>query len=450
VTDAQSYFNIHGMSASAADLFRRLVEAKQAGEPAGLVSVCSAHPLVLEAAMQQALEDGLPLLVESTVNQVNQFGGYTGLQPAGFAAFLDGIRSAAGLPPDRLLLGADHLGPFPWRGEPAEQAMHKARALAADCVRAGYLKLHLDASMPLAGDALGPRGELDPALVARREAELAAAAEAAFRGHSPARSPAPVYVIGTDVPAPGGTAVEGAGVPITPVEELRSTVEYCAQAFRAVGLADAWSRVRAVVVQPGVEFGDRSVQAYDRARAAGLCAAARALPGLVLEGHSTDYQSPAALRALVEDGVAVLKVGPALTFAMREALFALEHIERELAPAEPCRLGEELERAMLADPSHWRGYYRGQEAEQRLARRFSLLDRCRYYWTAPPVQRALERLLANLRRKPIPWTLASQYLPRQAGRAEEGFLSPEPLQMVRAAVREVLRDYAAAVRPAPK
>ena len=108
------------------------MEAKQAGKPAGLVSVCSAHPLVLEAAMQQALEDGLPLLVESTVNQVNQFGGYTGMRPADFAAFLDGIRSAAGLPPDRLFLGADHLGPFPWRGEPAEQAMQKACELAAD------------------------------------------------------------------------------------------------------------------------------------------------------------------------------------------------------------------------------------------------------------------------------------------------------------------------------
>jgi D-tagatose-1,6-bisphosphate aldolase subunit GatZ/KbaZ len=214
-----------------------------------------------------------------------------------------------------------------------------------------------------------------------------------------------------------------------------------AHAFRAAGLQGAWRRVRAVVVQPGVEFGDRSVQAYDRERAAGLCAAARSLPGLVLEGHSTDYQSPAALRALVEDGVAVLKVGPALTFAMREALFALEHIERELGAAEPSRLGKELERAMLADPSHWRGYYRGGEAEQRLARRFSLLDRCRYYWAVPAVQRAVERLLANLRRQAMPWTLASQYLPRQAGRVREGGPAADPQELVLEAVREVLRDY---------
>jgi D-tagatose-1,6-bisphosphate aldolase subunit GatZ/KbaZ len=237
-------------------------------------------------------------------------------------------------------------------------------------------------------------------------------------------------------------------VSVTTARELLGTVSLGAEAFRAAGLQQAWGRVFAVVVQPGVEFGDHGVQAYDRARAAGLCDAARSLPGLVLEGHSTDYQSPAALRALVEDGVAVLKVGPALTFAMREALFALEMVERELAPPEPSRLGEELERAMLTDPSHWRGYYRGAEAEQRLARRFSLLDRCRYYWTAPPVRRAVESLLANLRGQPLPWALVSQYLPRQAGRVREGALPPEPLELVRAAVREVLRDYAAAVRPA--
>jgi D-tagatose-1,6-bisphosphate aldolase subunit GatZ/KbaZ len=444
---------------TAAELFAQMIRSQKAGRPAGLVSVCSAHPLVLQAAMRQALEDGATLLVESTVNQVNQFGGYTGQRPADFAALLEGLRSEIDLPAGRLLLGADHLGPYPWRGEPADQAMGKACALAADSVRSGYVKLHLDASMPLGGDPTGPQGELNPALVARREAELAAAAEAAFR-EGPAAGPArsredsgaeasgPVYVIGTDVPPPGGVSAQEPGASVTTAQELADTVNLGAEAFHAAGLRDAWERVCAVVVQPGVEFSDRSVQAYDRARAAGLCAAARSLPRLVLEGHSTDYQTPAALRAMVEDGVAVLKVGPALTFAMREALFALEHIERELAAAEPSRLGEELERAMLADPSHWRSYYRGSEAEQRLARRFSLLDRCRYYWTAPNVQRAFQRLLANLRRQPIPWTRASQYLPRQADRVREGGPATQPPELVLEAVREVLRGYARAALPA--
>jgi len=98
------------VSGGAVRLFRDLVEAQKSGTAAGVVSVCSAHPVVLQAAMEQATEDGLPLLVESTVNQVNQFGGYTGLRPADFASFLEGLRAGTGFPADRLLLGADHFG----------------------------------------------------------------------------------------------------------------------------------------------------------------------------------------------------------------------------------------------------------------------------------------------------------------------------------------------------
>ena len=50
----------------------------------GIYSICSAHPWVLGAAMKQALDDGTPLLIESTSNQVDQFGGYTGMKPADF------------------------------------------------------------------------------------------------------------------------------------------------------------------------------------------------------------------------------------------------------------------------------------------------------------------------------------------------------------------------------
>ncbi len=96
------------------------------------------------------------------------------------------------------------------------------------------------------------------------------------------------------------------------------------------GLGDAWERVVAVVAQPGVEFGDDTVVAYDAVAAAGLAATVRDAWPLVFEAHSTDYQRPDALVDLVRDGFAILKVGPWLTFAMREALFALEAIEREL------------------------------------------------------------------------------------------------------------------------
>lgn len=432
-----------------AEIFIRIVEAQKSGEPRGMTSICSAHPLVLQAAMEQAREDGQPVLIESSVNQVNQYGGYTGMRPADFRALVYSVARRSGFPDNSILLGGDHLGPYPWRQEPAGEAMAKACALVAESVRAGYVKIHLDASMPLGGDRPDPKRGLDPRIVARREAELAAAGEAAF-GKTGA-GPRPVYVIGTDVPPPGGIVAQGAGVPVTPVTELEETVSLCAEEFSRRDLQQAWSRVVAVVVQPGVEFGDRSVHLYDRKRAAALCAAARGLPGLVLEGHSTDYQYRERLREMVEDGVAVLKVGPALTFAMREALFALQRLEEELLAGEAevrlSRLMETLEQAMLDDPRHWKSYYTGDEGQLRLARRYSLSDRCRYYWTVPAVEEALRRLLANLGRSALSWPLLSQYLPIQSRAVRSGALEAEPSALVREAVREVLRDYSWATLP---
>jgi D-tagatose-1,6-bisphosphate aldolase subunit GatZ/KbaZ len=436
-----------------AEVFARIVEAQKSGVPRGMPSICSAHPLVLQAAMEQAREDGEPVLIESTVNQVNQYGGYTGLKPADFRVLVHSVAERSGFPAGSILLGGDHLGPYPWRQEPAEQAMAKAFVLVADSVRAGYVKIHLDASMPLGGDRPDPKRGLDPRLVARREAELAAAGEEAFReaDRSATAGPQPVYVIGTDVPPPGGITAAGEGVPVTPVAELRETVSLCAEEFRRWGLEQAWSRVLAVVVQPGVEFSDRAVHPYDRRRAAALCQAARELPGLVLEGHSTDYQDRERLREMVEDGVAVLKVGPALTFAVREALFALQRLEEELlarqAGVRLSRLMETLEQAMLDEPRHWKSYYSGDESQLRLARRYSISDRCRYYWTVPAVEDSVRRLLANLQGCALPWPLLSQYLPLQSRAVRSGVLTAEPAALVRAAVREVLRDYSWATLP---
>jgi D-tagatose-1,6-bisphosphate aldolase subunit GatZ/KbaZ len=229
-------------------------------------------------------------------------------------------------------------------------------------------------------------------------------------------------------------------------------VEECRAAFAAHGLAAAWERVVAVVVQPGVEFGDQDVHAYRREPAHELCAAARNMPGMVLEGHSTDYQPAACLHELVEDGVAILKVGPALTFAMREALFGLEAVERELFADDPgverSNLRQALDRAMRNDPTHWRGYYRGDERELLLARRYSLSDRCRYYWSVPSVEASVARLLANLAQARPPRGLLSQCVPSAAGSFATGSGPWNPRAVVVDAVRDVLRVYSAATNGA--
>jgi len=422
-----------------------VVHAQRQGVARGITSVCSAQAVVLQAAMEQALEDASGVLVESTSNQVNQEGGYTGVRPAEFAAFVRGLATEAGLSGDRVILGGDHLGPHPWRAQGATIAMPRAAEMVRQYVRAGYAKIHLDASMPCADDPLGP---LADTVAAARTADLAAAAEAAA-AERPAGLPASVYVVGTEVPPPGGQQGEHEGPAVTRVEDAERTLALAREAFTRRGLERAWDRVIALVVQPGVEFGDEAVFPYRREAAAGLKAFAEAR-GLVFEAHSTDYQDESALRALVADHFAILKVGPELTFAFREAVFALEDVERELLGRERAdrRSGvrQALDDAMLRDPRHWKPWYDGADEEAaRVQRRFSLSDRCRYYWTCPEVQDALRRLFANLEGRHLPRGLVSQYLPGAVEEAAEK--GPGlPGRLARDHVRRVLTRYARACR----
>jgi D-tagatose-1,6-bisphosphate aldolase subunit GatZ/KbaZ len=425
-----------------------VVRAQKQGVARGIASVCSAHPVVLHAAFEQALEDGGTALVEATSNQVNQEGGYTGLRPAEFAAFVRALAAEAGLAADRVILGGDHLGPHPWRGQGAAVAMGRAAEMVRQYVRAGYTKVHLDASMACADDPPGPLAE---PVAAARTAELAAAAEA-VASELPPGSPAPVYVIGTEVPPPGGQRGEHEGVAVTRVEDAGRTLDLVREAFRRRGLDRAWDRVIALVVQPGVEFGDEVVFPYRPEAAAGLKALAAAR-GLVFEAHSTDYQEESALSALVADHFAILKVGPELTFAFREAVFALEAIEGELRGRRPpdrlSGVGQALDDAMLRDPRHWRSWYDAEDEEtRRRQRRYSLSDRCRYYWACPEVQDAVRRLFANLEGDHLPRGLVSQYLTDGVAEALSGGGPGLPGRLVRRHVRRVLGRYARACRGA--
>ncbi len=216
--------------------------------------------------------------------------------------------------------------------------------------------------------------------------------------------------------------------------------------FAEQGLGEVWSRVIALVVQPGVEFDHDAVVAYDRKKASALTAWLRAQPeAIVFEAHSTDYQLPQAYVELVEDGFAILKVGPALTFAMREALEALEDMESQLvAEEERSQLGSVIEETMLREPKDWMPYYAGSPEEQKLLRRYSYSDRVRYYWHRPEIAVAVDRLVANLGKVKVPESMLSRYLPGQYLRVRMGEISGDPVALIVDKVRDVLRMYAAA------
>ena len=356
-----------------------LVRRHRAGDPVGIYSVCSAHPLVLRSALEHARATGGHALIEATSNQVNQDGGYTGLRPGAFRDLVWGMADEVGLPRDRVLLGGDHLGPNCWQAQPAEAALTRAGIMITEYVGAGFSKIHLDCSMSLSGD---PRG-LSDEVIAERTATLCALAEDAWhrRGGEP-----PVYVIGSEVPVPGGAQETLQDLAVTEPAAALATLAAHRKAFSKHGLDAAWERVIGLVVQPGVEFDHDAVVAYVPEKARRLSECLEGTPGLVFEAHSTDYQTPDSLAALVHDHFAILKVGPALTFALREAVWALDRIEREwLGEDKSSRVRETILAAMRSDPSHWRKYYHGTGHALELQLEYSLSDRIRYYWPVPAV-----------------------------------------------------------------
>jgi len=405
----------------------------------GIFAVCSAHPLVLEAAMRHAKEANSTLLIEATSNQVDQYGGYTGMMPTDFRRFVLQLADKQNFPHQRLILGGDHLGPNRWQSQPAAEAMTKADELIRSYVSAGFKKIHLDCSMSCADDPV----PLTDAIVAERAARLARIAEQtciAQFGESDL-----VYVIGTEVPVPGGAHETLEALAVTTPQAAKATLEAHRHALEKQGLNAIWPRIIGLVVQPGVEFDHTQVIDFQPQKALALSQMIEASDTMVFEAHSTDYQTPLALQQLVQHHFAILKVGPALTFALREALFSLAAIERELRPAHQCSgLRDVLESVMQDHPQYWQQHYQGNGEALRLARGYSYSDRVRYYWPDRDIDGAYDSMVSNLANEPIPLPLISQYLPLQYAKVREGLLAATPHDLIIDHIQDVLRQYHAA------
>jgi D-tagatose-1,6-bisphosphate aldolase subunit GatZ/KbaZ len=429
------------LSTRPGEVLARLRDDHLTGRRGGEFAVCSANRFVLAAAMHMLIGQDGHLLVEATANQVNQYGGYMGMTPADFCIYIDRLAGSLEIDGQRVLLGADHLGPHVWRDQPAAIAMAKAMELARHYVTAGFVKLHLDASMRCIDD---PPNALLPATIARRTALLCQAAEGAAAKLPPA-APRPLYVIGTEVPPPGGGLTDTLPLQVTRPQDVAEMIELTQQCFDTSGLQDAWRRVIGMVVQPGVEFGDEHAMAYDPHRAVALSDYHQNLPGLMTyEVHATDYQPPNALRALVKDHYTILKVGPSLSNAVREAIFSLAQIEVEWLTrrqqSAQSHLREIIEQVMQQNPAYWQSHYQGTPQQLRMLRAFSLRDRIRYYWRHPKVATALKQLLNNLQAS-MPSSLLSQYFPDIYPSALATGVEPSPDVLIRLRVQRTLKPY---------
>ena len=251
-----------------------------------------------------------------------------------------------------------------------------------------------------------------------------------------------VYVIGTEVPIPGGETGALDTLAVTRPEAALRTVDLHRAAFASRGLDEAFARIIGVVVQPGVDFGNSQVFAYDRSKAASLSEAVGQIPGAVFEAHSTDYQSAEALSDIVATHFAILKVGPELTFAYREAIVAMACIEDRLDVAQKSNIFAVVDRVMDENPRHWRAYIEPSARREQM-KLFGLSDRVRYYWPNPEIVGALRILRANLDDNPVEVGLLSQFA-GDIGADTDTSLSA---RIINARVGSVVRKYMTACRP---
>lgn len=428
---------------------KEMVVKRQHGIHCGIPSFCCANKIVIEAILDQAQRFGDTSLIEATSNQVNQNGGYMDMTPMDFTNYVYKIADRLGISRDKIYLGGDHMGPLPWADLPAAEAMENAKVLVAQCVKAGYKKIHLDTSMRLGDDSRTER--LPDAVIAERGAILYQACEEAYQEMLKANPNEmhPVFVIGSEVPVPGGiNEEEKEGMQVTDPADFEQTLMNYKIKFHEMGMDDAWENIIAVVVQPGVEFGDETIHHYTRSAARNLCTTLKKYPDIVFEGHSTDYQSPESLKKMVEDGIAIIKVGPALTFALREALFAMSMIEEELIDDESKRshFREVLEAEMTANPKNWRNYYTGSDKEKAIKRKYSFSDRCRYYMSSANVENARRKLFENIDSLDIPMSMLKQYMPLQYLKVRDGKLGIKARDLAKDNVVLLVEDYNYAVK----
>lgn len=424
---------------------QQMMDQRREGKICGIESVCSANEFVLEVALKRSKLFNAPVLIEATANQVNQFGGYTGMYPKDFYEMVLKMAAEIGVPENHIILGGDHLGPLTWQNLPETEAMEKSETLVYQYARAGFTKIHLDTSMKVADD---PEGLLSTETIARRGATLYKAAMKGYEDLKAEKPDAmrPVFVIGSEVPIPGGAQEAEDTLAVTKPEAFRDTVATYRRVFKEEGIEDGMNDVVAVVTQPGVEFGDDQVFLYDHDAATELCAALNEFPEVCFEGHSTDYQSKECLKRMVEDGIAILKVGPALTYGLRESLFSLSMMEKELVPEEKqARFIETLEKVMLEKPDNWKKHYHGDEKQLALCRKYSFSDRCRYYIGLPEVVESINKLFENLREYPIPMNMLHQYMPISYIKVRDGIIPLDPRELALDGVIAFMEDYEYAI-----
>ena len=250
-----------------------------------------------------------------------------------------------------------------------------------------------------------------------RSATIAERAARAVRGRrsrlAERAAEPPVYVIGTEVPVPGGATEDLDELAVTTPQAALRDDRHAPRAVRAsAGWPSAWPRVIATVVQPGVEFDHHKVIDYAPEKARALSTFIEPVDAVRLRGAFDRLpDAPAACRAGARslrdpEGRARRYLCAARGACGRSTRSSARCSSADRAPGFARSRSSDARRA-----AHWRKYYHAQPARTRLELQYSLSDRIRYYWPDPQIAAAQRQAVRQPARDPPPLALVSQYLP---------------------------------------
>lgn len=147
---------------------------------------------------------------------------------------------------------------------------------------------------------------------------------------------------------------------------------------------------------------------------------------------------------MVEDGVRILKVGPALTASFRRGVFLLSNVEDELISEDKrSNIKKVVLETMLKDDKYWRKYYKDSERLE-LDIWYNLFDRIRYYWEYKEIKIALNRLFENFL-EGVDIRYIYQYFYDSYFEVREGKIRNDPRELIKNEIKKVLEDYHYAV-----
>ena len=331
-----------------------------------LPSFCTSNFDVLRSVVIFAKLNNLPILIESTSNQVNQFGGYTSLKPHQFYKKINGIATKLNYR-KKLIIGADHLGPLPWKHMGKKKAIENSIKLFKNIVNTGYDKIHIDTGIKIKGDQT-----LFKKMIYDR-------CKIIYNSIDKNKLRKVFFVFGTEVPIAGGSKI------------YKSKITSMASIILDFKFYKKIKNSFSLVVEPGLGFTNKKIYPlkmnfFQKKKNFSL------KNNFTYEAHSTDFQNLKSLKKLVNNNFKFLKVGPELTYYFMKAILKMEIIEKFVYKKNVSNIKKIISKEMDRDKINWIKYYFGNKTDIEYLKFNSYLDRSRYYWNKKNVINSLDKL----------------------------------------------------------